>query len=196
MFANRFTAFTDACVLVAPLKRNMLLTLAAADFFRIRWSAAVLDETERAICRIRKCRGFSSAAADAGKARRAMEEAFEEASVAGFDARLSEWPGLPDPGDAHVIAAAAHTRADVIVTDNLRHFPPQILAPLGIEARSADAFLADTIDLDQATAVHALAEMRTRLKRPEMTADDLLVRMEAEGLTATVDVLRSHVSLM
>lgn len=196
MFANRFTAFADACVLVAPLKRNMLLTLAAAEFFRVRWSELVLDETERAICRLRTEKGIETAPADAVRARKAMAAAFEEATVTGFEARLSEWPGLPDANDAHVIAAAVHTRADIIVTDNLRDFPSTILAPLGMEARSADAFLADTIDLDQAKAVHALAEMRRRLKRPEVTAEDLLVKMEAEGLTETVDVLRSHVSLM
>lgn len=196
MFANRFTAFTDACVLVAPLKRNMLLTLAAAEFFRVRWSACVLDEVERAVRALREKKGITTAAADAARARQAMEAAFEEASVTGFEPRLSEWPGLPDANDAHVIAAAVHAGADIIVTDNLRDFPPDILAELGIEARSADMFLADTIDLDQARAVHALAEMRHRLTRPEMTAEDLLVRMEAEGLTETVDVLRSHVSLM
>jgi hypothetical protein len=31
------------------LKRNLLLTLAEADFFRLRWSEEILDETERAI---------------------------------------------------------------------------------------------------------------------------------------------------
>lgn len=38
VFANRYTAFVDACSLVGVLKRNLLLTLAEAGFFRIRWS--------------------------------------------------------------------------------------------------------------------------------------------------------------
>ena len=31
MFANRFTALLDACVLASPLKRNLLLSLAEAE---------------------------------------------------------------------------------------------------------------------------------------------------------------------
>lgn len=108
MFANRFTAFTDACVLVSPLKRNMLPSLAAAEFFRVRWSAHVLDEVERAICRLRERKGIATAAADATRARQAMEKAFEEAPVTGFELRLSELTRLPDANDAHVIAAAVH----------------------------------------------------------------------------------------
>ena len=49
MFANRYTAFIDACTLARVLPRNLLLSLAEADFFRVRWSGQVLDETERAI---------------------------------------------------------------------------------------------------------------------------------------------------
>lgn len=51
MFANRFTAFIDACSLAGALKRNLLLTLAEAEFFRLRWSIKVLDETEAAIAK-------------------------------------------------------------------------------------------------------------------------------------------------
>jgi hypothetical protein len=39
MFANRFTAFLDASALVSSMKRDLLLSLAAAEFFRVRWSA-------------------------------------------------------------------------------------------------------------------------------------------------------------
>ena len=49
MFANRFTALIDACALAGALKRNLLLTLAEAEFFRLRWSDQILDETEAAI---------------------------------------------------------------------------------------------------------------------------------------------------
>ena len=52
MFANRFTAFVDACTLASALKRNLLLTLAEAEFYRIRWSAIVLEETQKAIEKI------------------------------------------------------------------------------------------------------------------------------------------------
>ena len=43
-----------------------------------------------------------------------------------------------DPKDRHVIAAATLTRADVIVTFNLKDFPIEILKPLRLEARHPD----------------------------------------------------------
>lgn len=197
MFANRFTAFVDACALAGTLKRNMLCSLAEAEFFRLRWSSRVLDETENAIREMRQRKNILTATNDAARARSAMERAFEDALVTEYDQFLCVCEGrLPDPDDAHVIAAALKTQAAIIVTDNLRDFPSGLMLALGMEAKSTDAFLADTIDLDHGRAVAALAEMRSRLKQPLIGAEELLLRMEAEGLTASVDVLKSHVSLL
>lgn len=192
MFANRFTALIDACSLASTLKRNLLLTLAEADFFRVRWSAQILGETERAIAGMASNKGYLDATERGARARVAMERAFEEAEVQDFEALLPACAGLPDPGDAHVLAAAMKTQAAMIVTENLRDFPPEILAPLNLEAKSADAFIADTVSLDVGRAVAALRTMRERFNRPALTADELLLKMEAEGLSETVDVLRAH----
>jgi predicted nucleic acid-binding protein len=123
LFANRYTAFADACSLVGALKRNLLLTLAEAEFFRLRWSKEVLDETERAIAGIFEKKGVVDPAGQAAKQRARMEEAFEESMVFDFDKLLSVCGDLPDPNDAHVIAAALKTHAATIITDNLKHFP-------------------------------------------------------------------------
>lgn len=192
MFANRFTALVDACALAGALKRNLLLSLAEAEFFRIRWSTQILDETEAAIRDILTAKGVEEAGHGAKRARRYMEEAFEEAVVEGFDAMLNACQGLPDPNDAHVVAAALKTQAAVIVTDNLRDFPEVVLAPLNLEVRSADAFIADTIALDPGRAIAAVRTMRERLRRPEKTPETLLLDMEAAGLIETADVLRPH----
>ena len=192
MFANRYTAFIDACSLAGALKRNLLLTLAEAEFFRVRWSAKVMDETEEAIRRILDRKEVVDASERAARSRAAMERAFEEALVEGFDAFLSVAERLPDQGDAHVLAAALKAQASTIVTENLKDFPSEVLDPINIEARSADQFIADTIALDVGKAVAAIREMRLRLNKPEKIADQLLRDMEAEGLTETVDVLRPH----
>ena len=146
MFANRFTAVIDACSLAGALKRNLLLTLAEADFFRIRWSPLIMDETERAIERILEAKGAGDARERARRARSAMEIAFEDASVTDFEALLPSCRQLPDPKDAHVLAAALETQAAMIVTENLSDFPTAILGPLNLEAKSADAFIADRAD--------------------------------------------------
>ncbi|KSB88928.1 hypothetical protein AS593_21335 [Caulobacter vibrioides] len=194
MFANRFTALVDACCLAGALKRNLLLTLAEAEFFRLRWSPRILDETEKAITRILTAKGAPDAGEHAVRARRNMQAAFEEADVGDYGAMLPACHGLPDPDDTHVLAAALKTRAAIIVTDNIRDFPAAVLSPFNLEARSADDFIADTIALDTGRAVAAIRRMRERFRRPEKTAEILLLDMEAEGLTESVDILRAHVA--
>jgi predicted nucleic acid-binding protein len=194
VFANRFTALVDACSLASAMRRNLLLSLAEAEFFRVRWSGQILDETERAISDILAAKGLQDAALRARRARLAMQTAFEDADVGDFSRLLKVCGGLPDPHDAHVLAAALKTRADVIVTENLKDFPASVLGPLNLEARSSDAFIADTITLDHGRAVAAIRRMRERFKRPEKTAEILLFDMEAAGLTETVDALRPHMA--
>ncbi|ORE92685.1 hypothetical protein ATO13_17229 [Stappia sp. 22II-S9-Z10] len=123
-----------------------------------------------------------------------METAFEEAEVCNFAAFECVCVGLPDPGDIHVLAAALKTRADVLVTDNLKHFPRDIVADVGIEVKSAADFIADTIELDPGRAVAAIKRMRERLNRPTMNAEELLNAMDASGLTESVNALQSYVA--
>ena len=193
MFANRFTAIIDACTLADTLKRNLLLTLAEAGFFRLRWSGPILDETEAAIDGILRKKGRTDAADRAKRARASMEAAFEDAMVTEFDIFLTAAAGLPDPDDAHVVAAAIKTQAAMIVTENLKDFPAAILDTLDIEAKPADEFIADTIALDEGRAVAAIRKMRERFEKPEMTAEALLLSMEATGLVEAVNLLRPHV---
>lgn len=192
MFANRFTVFVDACVLAGALKRNLVLSLAEAEFCRLRWSRAVLDETEKAISHILARKGDPSPDDRARKSRMAMEAAFEEAEVSDFNAFEAACAGLPDQGDIHVLAAALKTRADVLVTENLKDFPVGIVADLGIEVKSADDFIADTIELDPGRAVAAIKRMRKRLRRPELDAEDLINAMDAAGLTESVNALQPY----
>lgn len=152
-----------------------------------------MDETQQAIKEILEKKGLLDADVRALRARGYMESAFEEATVTGYDSFTSVGAEMHDQGDVHVLAAALKTRAHVLVTDNLKHFPKHILEPLNIEALSTDQFLANTIALNPGKAVAAIRGMRQGFRRPEKTAQDLLIDMEAAGLVETVDVLRPHV---
>lgn len=193
MFANRFTALIDACTLADTMRRNLLLTLAEVEFFRVRWSQPILGETRAAIHKMLVSREAADAFDKSVRAISFMERAFEDATVIDFDGYMPSCGGLPDPGDAHVLAAALKTQANLIVTENLKDFPSAVLEPLDLEAKSADAFIADTIALETGRAVQAIQRMRLRFKKPELSADQLLLEMEARGLTETVDVLRPYV---
>ncbi len=193
MFANRYTALVDACSLASALKRNLLLTLAEAEFFRLRWSGQILDETERAIDRILTRKGVEDATERAARARRSMEAAFDEATVSDFEALIPSCETLPDKKDAHVLAAALKTQAAAIVTENIRDFPKEILGSLNLEAKTADEFIADTLSLDIGRGVAALRRMRERFANPAVTPEELLLKMEADGLQETANVLRPYV---
>ena len=106
MFANRYTALIDACTLVSVWRRNLLLSLAEAEFFRIRWSEPILTETKAALIKMARERGLADPEARGVRAVKAMQTAFPEAMVEDFSLIGSAQFGLPDPGDEHVLAAA------------------------------------------------------------------------------------------
>ncbi len=193
MFANRYTALVDACTLVSAPKRDLLLTLAEAEFFRVRWSQRILDETERALEGIFVERGFDDAGTRASRSVEVMCTAFPEGLVPDSGHTASMIFGLPDAGDEHVLAAAVQTQAQAIVTENIRHFPDEVLQPLHLEARTADEFIADTIALDEGKAIAAIRILRERLKKPELTAEAYLRSLEAHGLFATASLLSGHI---
>ena len=192
MFANRYTALIDACVLAGALKRNLLLTLAEAEFFRLRWSERILRETEDAIVDILSKKGVEDAVERGARAIASMSDSFEDAMVSDYERFLCACDGLPDQEDAHIVAAALKTEAATIVTDNIKHFPLALLTPLNLEVRTADEFIADTIALDQGKAVFVIRTMRERFKNPAVTGSGLLLLMEKSGLHSVVNVLRTH----
>ncbi|MBS1906179.1 MAG: PIN domain-containing protein [Actinobacteria bacterium] len=121
----RFTAFLDACVIVPLAPCDTMLRMADAGAFRPVWSQNVLDEALRALERI-----HPDVDASRFQSRfRSMNEAFDDALVEGWEP-LAKGIELPDPNDAHVVAAALLGRADLIVTENVKDFPDSVLVGL------------------------------------------------------------------
>ena len=187
--ADRFTALLDANVLAGALARNMLLSLAEAEFFRPRWSSEILDEF------VRQFERRFDDPAGAARQRQMMERAFPEALVTDHQALIVSLE-LPDPDDRHVLAAALQTKAAVIVTENLRDFPAAVLSRYDIEAVRLDDFIADILDLAGWEAVAALRVMRERFRQPSITAGVLIRKIEQLGLTQTADLLTDYEDLL
>lgn len=80
------------------------------------------------------------------------------------------------------------------MTENLRDFPQAILSGFGLEARSADDFIADTIALDEGRAIAAIRQMRERLRKPELGPEELIRALEANSLVETATILSEHVA--
>jgi hypothetical protein len=81
-----------------------------------------------------------------------MRGRFPAAEVPG-DAAGEAVPALPDPADAHVLAAAAGGGAEVLLTFNLRDFPARRLAALGLAPRHPDGFLWELLSADPGGAM-------------------------------------------
>lgn len=139
-----FVVVYDACVLYPSTTRDLLIRLAQAGLVQAKWTDRILDETFRALLRTRP----DITQAQVGRTREHMVAAVRDCLVVGYEA-LIETLELPDPDDRHVLAAAIRARAQVIVTDNTKDFPGDVLAPWDVEARTADQFVVDQIHLDQ-----------------------------------------------
>lgn len=109
-----------------------------------------------------------------------MNEAFDDALVEGWEPLVAGIE-LPDPDDAHVVAAALLGRADVIVTENTKHFPDSALAPLGLEAIRTDEFLLDQFDLSPGGTCRIVTEQSAAMLRPPVEIRQLLDRLARSG---------------
>ena len=119
-----------------------------------------------------------------------VNQAFPDAMVENYESLI---PGLdlPDQKDCHVLAAAIKTKANVIVTNNLKDFPKAYLASFGLSAKSADDFLTDTIDLNPERAIRSFLKLVSHKRNPPLTEFDVLNRYRKLGLTDTANYLHA-----
>lgn len=155
----------DACVLLPYQLCDLLLRLAEADLYRPLWSADILDEVERNLID-----SFGKTPQQAHRRVQQMQAAFPHAAVEDY-ADLTPVMAT-HPKDRHVAAAAARGGAAIIVTANLKDFPPRALDPYDIDAAHPDRFLQDQLDLDPQRTLTCLREQRTAYTRPRLTSAD------------------------
>ena len=182
---SRFTVLFDACVLYPAPLRSLLMWLAEKDLFRARWTEQIHDEWIRSLLKSRP--DLTRDKLDIVRVR--MNDHVQDALVTGFEELIPSLV-LPDADDRHVLAAAIHGRADVIVTKNLRHFPAETLARYGIEAQHPDQFIRHLLDLDPFAVCESVKCQRQSLKNPPMTVDEFLDCLERQALPQTVAILR------
>ena len=125
------------------------------------------------------------------RTRSLMDAAIRDCRVTGYSDVIDSLT-LPDADDRHVLAAAIRAGASLIVTFNLSDFPPQALAPYGVEARHPDPLFAELLDAAADEFCEAVRLQRQGLKNPPMSIETLLATLEAAGLPLTVAALRQH----
>lgn len=179
-----FTAVFDANVLYPAAQRDLLVRLAQAGLFRGRWTERILEEMVVAIGRRQP-----ELIGRLERTRRLMCEGVPDCLVEGYE-HLIDALNLPDPDDRHVLAAAIRCGAQVIVTENVRDFPTDILDEYGIELQTADQFLVHLVDLRPTVIAATLQRQVDALRHPPQSLDDVLMTLERSGLRRSVAELR------
>ena len=130
-----FAVVYDACVLYPSIVRDVLIRVAIEGTVRAHWSDRILDEVFRNLKKNRP--DLDPAKLD--RTGVSWRRHLRDANVTGYES-IIDGLVLPDPDDRHVLAAAMRAGAQVIVTDNLKHFPAAALDPFGISAKGRTTF--------------------------------------------------------
>ena len=181
----RPVALYDASVLYPSLIRNLLMYLGTESLVAVRWTDTIHDEWTRNL----RLAQPDLTLERLSYIRRLMERALPDAAVSGFEALIPTLT-LPDPEDCHVLAAAIQAGADLIVTQNLKHFPALALEEHGIEALTPDALLCRLLDFEPSATRLALEKLRLSFRNPPFDPARFLSRLAEVGLKNTAARLR------
>jgi len=177
---EQITAILDANVLYPFLLRDLLLSFAQQYLYIPKWSDDIEREWSSHLIQDRpdiepdKIKRISHE----------MNRSFENAKVIGYK-EIENNLQLPDPDDKHVLAAAIVSRADLIVTFNLKDFEKKELSKHNIHAVHPDDFVINLIDQDEEQAKKALKKMVNRRKNPPTTEHELISMLEKSALPKT-----------
>jgi len=163
-----FKVCLDACVLANFGVADLLLKLAERprQYLPV-WSEEILAEvyrtqTDKLGWPVELATTFGSE----------LRKHFPEAIVSGYDHLLAAVTN--DPKDRHVVAAAIHAGADVILTFNLKDFPAEALVPWGIEATHPQDYLLILYEMDNLQVVSRIGAIAAERGRAQ---EDVLLHL-------------------
>jgi predicted nucleic acid-binding protein len=189
----RYTAILDANVMFPVNVFDILAQFCIEGLFTAKWSQDIDDEWTRNLLESRADLTQDQVFRRRDRQRIALPD--WEVEKEKYHS-LIEAIYLPDLNDRHVLAAAIAGHADSIVTFNIKDFPNQTLDQYDIEAIHPDDFICHQLDLMPYQALTAIKHIRSRLKNPPFTADDLLDSYKRSGLIATVSKLKDAIELI
>lgn len=181
----RFTCVLDTNVIHPIVVRDVLLWFAQYDLYTPKWSEHIFEEW----INLMKIKQVPQE--EIQKRISVINRAFPDAMVKNYHG-LIKGLELEDEKDKHVLAAAIKTNANLIVTNNLRHFPEHYLNTFGLAAKSADDFATDIIDLNPKRALDAFMQMVSLKKKPELDAYQVLDLLRSNGMTQSANYLHSQ----
>lgn len=175
----------DANILYSRVVRDYLLYAMTRRIIRVHWSAAILHETVEHLSQ--NIDGFT---VESGRRLvTAMNGTFPNSEVAptAEDLKAVAELTLPDEDDRHVLAAAVAAEADVLCTDNIKHFPPEAMAAIGIEALTADGLLTTLVEEFEGDMLSAHRLTVSRL--PGATDDSTIAALRRANVSHAADLM-------
>ena len=177
--------FIDTNVWYPVVLADLVLRSVEIGLFDLAWTDESLAEVERVLV---ERKGLSAANATVFGAQVRATAPRGRIEPAAYRPLIATMTG-PDPGD-HVHAAAARGgRVDVLLTSNIADFPAADVGPTCRVLHPGALFgeLAGTYPIELGRVI---AEMAAHRKRPPMAPDDILDRLDAQGLHDMVSALR------
>ena len=189
MSSHPSVLFLDANVLFSACCRDLLIESSLVGQCHCRWTAEVLEEVRVALMRARP----DLKPRQVGRLFDLLANACPEAQAKTRHVDALTLPALRDPADLHVLYGALETGSDVILTFNLRHFPPRVLRRVGLMAMTPDQWLCARAKAVPAAMIEVADRCRNRLIRPSLSKVDHLKALRRSGLTQFADFLASRV---
>lgn len=181
----RYVVVYDTCVLFPNTQRDLLIRLSIKELVQAKWSSEILDELRTTL---KSRRDMSDEQLD--NLVDLMNQAVPDCMVDDY-AGMATDVKLPDERDRHVVAAAIRSRAQAIVTDNIKDFPAEELGRYGISVFTPDEFVLNQISIDDRTAYACLQQIADSRVNPTMGIDDVMHELENSGLLLSMAKLRS-----
>lgn len=163
----------DSCVIFPMYLRDTLFRAAEDGLYDVYWSQEILDGATRNLVNTGRMTREKAARFEA-----ALKKAFPNAMVEVPEDLIQQMTN--DAGDRHVAAAAVIAKAEVIVTSNLRDFPPESLNPWGIVALHPDVFLNRLYEIAPDLMANLVWQQAEDLKNPPLSVGELLIRLREE----------------
>ena len=138
----------DTCVIYPPILRDTLFRATESGLFQLRLSDEIINEL---------IRNYQK------------REGIDQQKLARLESQIREaFPDFANPPpslitcmtnqekDRHVLASAVLSGAKVLVTKNIKDFPPSSVVPYGIEVQNPDEFLVHLYHLDQTEMIQII----------------------------------------
>jgi PIN domain len=156
---NEYAVVLDACVLAPMPLADILLRLAEEPaLYRIVWTEELLQEIGRTLTK------FGRTPAQIERRLKFMRDHFPEAMFKLTPELVEAISCLPDADDRHVVAAAILGRANAVITENTRDFPPECLARYDLVCQTPDEFLVHQYHLNPEVVLEKIDAQATGIR--------------------------------